>query len=333
MQLTDESKTEDKIGASSVPVVAFTADNHYAMPLAAALSSVIANLGRGRKLRVFIVDGGVSRTNKDKITQSEDRERVRIEWLKPSESHCDLLKSLPGGYVRKTCYYKIFIPEMLGPEYPRIIYLDGDLIVEADIAHLWDADLGENYVLAVQDLLNPRVSSPFGLKLWRELGRRADDELFNSGVLVLNAARWHKENVRRRLVEYLLDHYRDTRLCDQDAMNAVFRNEWGRLDTRWNVLPYMNQVRSYSLLSKKRHRELLMRAHVLHYCGPSKPWNPRCRHPRRDLFFQYLDMTAWSGWRPKPWTVDTDFFTYYLRRAKTILLKRFGTRKRGRVQK
>ena len=61
------------------------------------------------------------------------------------------------------------------------------MIVEADITDLWIADLGENYVLAVQDLINPFVSSPFGLRNWRRLGRKADDELFNTGVFVLNA--------------------------------------------------------------------------------------------------------------------------------------------------
>ena len=40
-------------GSSDVPVVIFVADDHFAMPLAAAISSVVANLGGERKaLRV-----------------------------------------------------------------------------------------------------------------------------------------------------------------------------------------------------------------------------------------------------------------------------------------
>jgi lipopolysaccharide biosynthesis glycosyltransferase len=318
-------------GSSDVPVVIFVADDHYAMPLAAAISSVVANLGREQKAHVFIVDGGISRTNKEKIMQSEDPERVRIQWLQPSESHCDLLKSLPCGYVGRTPYYKMLVPDLLGPEYPRIIYLDCDVIVEADITDLWVADLGENSVLAVQDLINPFVSSPFGLRNWRELGRKADDELFNTGVLVLNAAKWHKENVALRLVQYLRDHYQYVQLCDQDAMNAVFRDGWGRLDSRWNVLPYMNIARNYSSLSKKSHENLLTRAYLLHYCGPNKPWNARCRHPQGDRFFHYLDMTAWSGWRPKWWAVDSDVFVYYMRRVLSMLRRKFGINNRSQV--
>lgn len=300
--------------APGMPVVVFVADDHYAMPLAAAISSVVANLGKNQKIQVFIVDGHVSSSNKQKIAQLEDRRRVRIQWLQPSESHFDLLRSLPCGYVGKSAYYKLLIPELLGPAYQRILYLDCDVVVEGDITELWYADVGKNYVLAVRDLINPFVSSPFGLKNWRELGRQPSDELFNTGVLVFNTAKWRKENATNRLVRYLRENSRYIRLCDQDAMNAVFGDTWGRLDPCWNVLPYMHIAGSYSLLSKKSHEDLLARAKLLHYCGPNKPWNTCCGHPRRDRFFHYLDLTVWSGWRPKWWSFDRGDFSYYGRR-------------------
>ena len=105
-------------GSPDVPVVIFVADDHYAMPVAAAVSSVAANLDRERKAQVFIVDGGISLTNKAKVMRSENREPVRIQWLQPSESQSDLLKSLPCGYVGRTAYLKMLVPELLGPEYP-----------------------------------------------------------------------------------------------------------------------------------------------------------------------------------------------------------------------
>ncbi len=305
--------------ASSIPVVTFVADDYYAMPLAAAVSSVIANLGKEQKINIFIVDAGISRIKKEKITQLEDQKQVRIEWLKPSQSHRDILKLLPCGYVGRTCYYKILVPELLGSEYQRVIYLDCDVIVEADITELWNTELGNNYVLAVQDLINPCVSSPFGLRNWRELERNVDDELFNAGVLVLNVAKWLKENITQKLVGYLREHHRHIQLCDQDAMNAVFRNNWGRLNPSWNVLPYMNIASNYSLLSKKSHEDLIMHAHLLHFCGPSKPWKARYMYQRGERFFHYLDMTEWSGWRPTSWAIDKDFLVHYIRRVQVVL--------------
>ena len=321
--------TEHNYSDSSVPVVAFAADDHYAMPLAAAISSVIANLDKERKINIFIIDAGISRIKKDKITRLGDRKHVRIEWLKPSKSHRDLLKSLPCGYVGRTCYYKMLVPELLGPEYHQVICLDCDVIVEADINELWNTELGKKYVLAAQDLINPYVSSPFGLKNWQKLGRNVDDELFNTGVLVLNAAKWLKENITLKLVEYLREHHQHVQLCDQDAMNAVFRNNWGRLAPHWNVLPYMNIAGKYSLLSKERHEDLLMHARLLHFCGPSKPWKARYRYQLGERFFHYLDMTDWSGWRPTSWAIDKDFLVHYIRRVQVVLRRWTHSNKLG----
>ena len=83
-----------------------------------------------------------------------------IQWLRLSSRHDKITQSLPCAYTGRSTYYKMFLPELLA-DYPRLIYLDSDVIVQADISDLWMADFEGNYVLAVQDLINPFVSSPW----------------------------------------------------------------------------------------------------------------------------------------------------------------------------
>ncbi len=71
----------------------------------------------------------------------------------------------------------------------------------------------------------------------------------HTGVLVLNASSWHKERIFPRLLQYFKDNHQYIRLCDQDAMNAVFRRVWGCLNTRWHVLQDMERANNYSLAS------------------------------------------------------------------------------------
>ncbi|HEX2966461.1 MAG TPA: glycosyltransferase, partial [Syntrophorhabdaceae bacterium] len=179
-----EMLTNRILDTINLPVLAFIADDYYAMPLAAAIASVTANFAGDTKLQIFIVDAGVSQINKERLLRSFDTNRVIVQWLHPSGAQKQLLQSLPCGYVGKPTYYKLLLPELLGPEYQRIIYLDCDIIVEADISPLWSMNIGDNHVLAAQDLINPYVSSRFGLRNWKHLGRKLDDELFNTGVLV-----------------------------------------------------------------------------------------------------------------------------------------------------
>lgn len=48
-------------------VLVCAADNNYAMPLAVTVRSAVANLKSDRKLHLFVLDGGISEANKEKI--------------------------------------------------------------------------------------------------------------------------------------------------------------------------------------------------------------------------------------------------------------------------
>jgi len=48
-------------------IIASSADNKYAMPLAAMISSLITNVNKKHDLKFFILDGGVSSQNKKKF--------------------------------------------------------------------------------------------------------------------------------------------------------------------------------------------------------------------------------------------------------------------------
>jgi len=303
------------------PVISFIADKNFEIPLTAALCSAAVNLDRNCSLTVFVVDGGISDGGKGKIARTATDLGVTLNWIRPTSAQADKIKTFPVGYVGRACYYKLFIPEILGKAYPRIIYLDCDAVVEGDLSELWNAKMDDFYLLAVQDLINPFVSSPFGLRNWQELGRAESDGLFNSGLLVFNTRKWVEEDVSSRLANWLKSNYYNVRLCDQDAMNAVLGNKWGRLDLSWNVLPRMQLARNYFLLEKEDHEKLLNNASLLHFCGPDKPWNVHCRHPHGDRFFHYLDMTSWEGWRPKSKIFDPLLVIYYWRRV-TVLLRR-----------
>jgi lipopolysaccharide biosynthesis glycosyltransferase len=301
----------------SKPVIAFVTDEQYVMALAATVASVLVNCDRAQAVEVVVVDAGVSSASKAKLARMERDGRLSLRWLSPMPSHLDVIRALPAGYVGKAAYHKLFLPEWL-QDHSRIICLDCDVIVEGNIGELWAAATADNYVLAAQDLLNPFVSSPFGLKNWRALGRRATDELFNTGVLVVNAEKWRREQATPRLLDYLREHRRHVQLCDQDAMNAVFEGQWGRLDRRWNVLQYFHLARRYALLEREDHEALLEQARAIHFCGPRKPWHAPPTTERDARFFHYLDQTPWAGWRPKWWTRPGHVLAYYTRRAMAL---------------
>jgi lipopolysaccharide biosynthesis glycosyltransferase len=288
-------------------VVVCAADDNYAMPLAVTVRSAIENLQGDRKIILFIIDGGIKDRNKRKICQSLPKDKCEIEWIPKPDSKLGRIQVLRGfseepKYIKIAAYYRLLISELLPQEYNKAIYLDSDLLVVGDLGLLWDKDIGNYYLMAVQDLFTPYVSSPLGLKNYRELGLSSNSKYLQSGVLLLNLEKWHHNDIAAQCIKYLLNNREYVRWHDTDVLNAVLANKWGELDPKWNLVPQTYRVNGKDIsMSEEDHKDLINNPYIIHFSTYAKPWNSKKPHPAKHLFFHYLDMTAWKGWRLTVW--------------------------------
>ena len=138
------------ICSNSQPIVLVcAADNNYAMPLAVTVRSALDNLGTNQKIALFILDGGITESNKNKIIKSLKSEQIEISWVQPDNA---LFENLAlNRHVTIPTYYRLILPEILPKDFQKVIYLDTDMVVTGNLQELWNIDVGDNYVLAVQD--------------------------------------------------------------------------------------------------------------------------------------------------------------------------------------
>ncbi|BAY13440.1 glycosyltransferase family 8 protein [Calothrix sp. NIES-2098] len=280
------------------------ADNNYAMPLAVTVRSLVANIKSNRQICLFILDGGISKANKQKITQSLPREKVKIVWIAVDNTQFENL--VLTRHLTVTAYYRLMITKFLNQDLDKVIYLDTDMVVTGDLEELWNLDLGDNYALAVQDDVELYISMSDGLRNYNELGICPDEKYFNSGLLVINLEKWRNENIGEKVIEYIRQNREYVR-NDQDGLNAVLAGKWRELHPRWNQMPKIYNYSSWkeSPFPEDIYNQLLHQPYIIHFTNSPKPWcsglRVECQHPKKDLFFQYLDMTAWSGWRDTFW--------------------------------
>lgn len=292
--------TSDSVKGSRDETIAvvYGVDNRFARPLAASIASALAHLGPGHDLDIYVIDGGLSRTNRARLTRSFEGGRCRLLWLRPTGRQLVGLKA--GGPVTVATYYRLLIPELLPLSLGKAIYLDADLIVRADLGDLWRLPIGDRHLLAVQDMGVYFVSGRYGLANYRSLGIPAESKYFNAGVLVLNLNKWREEKSTQRLLDYLRTHAEDIRFWDQDALNALLWNSWGELDPRWNQMPQILKAGAAieSPFEVRTLRDVIENPFIIHYASDDKPWRYGCRHPAAGDFYTYLDRTAYRGFRP-----------------------------------
>jgi lipopolysaccharide biosynthesis glycosyltransferase len=288
---------------SDTPVVVCSADDRFAIALAVMVRSALDNLPANERLALFVIDGGIRSRTRERLLRSWDLGRLEVEWLKPEASRLARMKV--SGHVRLSTYYRLLISDLLPPKLSKVLYLDCDLVVEGSLAELWRTDVSRHPLAAVQDMIVPYVSSPWGLPDFRELGFVESTKYFNAGVLLVNLERWRADHVGEAAIRYAEDNYQRLRFWDQEALNAVLAGRWLELPLNWNLtiltrdFPPPDKVPC----SPDEYETLVSGPRITHFLSSVKPWHPACLHPRTHVFFEYLDRTAWVGWRPKRFRV------------------------------
>lgn len=282
----------------SAPVTVVTAaDERFAPGLAVMVRSLLDNFRQGRDLHLLVLNSGIKSHTKTKLLDSWDLDRMKVEWIRPSQSRLEGLVTSP--WYSLNVYFRLLIPDLLPPSTRRAIYLDSDMLVMDDVTKLWNTSLQGRSLAAVRDMGIRRISQI--VPHYRKLRLRAHAKYFNSGTLVMDLSRWRRDRIGEQVIQYGLEYRDSIRFPDQDALNAVLADKWVELDPRWNTQLNILMFRSWkkSPYDRKTYFDLLGKPRVLHYLGIPKPWEPQCFHPRKFLFYEYLDRTQWAGWRPR----------------------------------
>lgn len=309
MRVEANSRRPDEI------VLVCAADDGYALPLAVTIRSVLDHLGKSRRVRLFVLDGGISPHNRDRLMASWNDSRLTVEWTRPD---LRLLADLrTNGHMSAATYFRLLMPEILPAEVKRVIYLDADLLVRRDIGELWDVPMQGQATLAGQDFTAPWMDSSVVLpnvnlakKLvsaatpvanYQELGISADAPYFNAGVLVVDLDRWRRENVADECLACLRQHREHVLFWDQYALNVVLHDRWGQFDLRWNQAAHIYLYRRWqdSLFDRETYDRVRSDPWIVHFCLPSKPWLYFCRHPFAKDWRECQARTEWRGERPK----------------------------------
>jgi lipopolysaccharide biosynthesis glycosyltransferase len=296
-------------------IAATAADEGYAIPLAVTVRSAIDALPSDRRLRLFVLDGGITSKSRDRLMRSWEDPRVRIEWIKPDIS---VVNHLPVSlHVSVSCYLRLLLPELLPSDVGKLIYFDSDMLIRRDLGELFAEPLGDKLALAVQEMAAPWMDAELAadgyasrvrylaatrpVPNYQDLGIPPEAPYFNSGLLVFDAAKWRAQEMAKKVFDCLETHSDHVLWWDQYALNVELAGQWRPLDVRWNQTAWAFEYPSWreSPLSREQFQQIRSDPWIVHFCSPTKPWHYFCDHPYRQAFFSTLKRTEWRDWRPQ----------------------------------
>lgn len=197
-----------------------------------------------------------------------------------------------AGRIPPASLIRLLMPELLAARYDRLLYIDVDTEIDGDLAPLFDLDLRGNILAAA----TARVSEAH----WRALGMTAPQRYFNSGVMLIDVARWNAEQVGERALQFIERNAAICKLPDEDALNAVIDGRILVLSVIWNFRADFMRLRRFG--------ELVAPV-IRHYDGLHKPWK-RFAAGRRLFEFEaahrryrtFVAGTPWQDWLDRQWT-------------------------------
>ena len=290
----------------------FSIDDGYAPFLAAALKSAINKSSPDRKYKAIILHENLNQDNRLKLSgMATDNFSVEFKEMKSGlESITDRMSNrLRCDYFTLTIYYRLFIPAMF-PEYDKGIYIDSDVILNADLAELFDTEIGDNYIGACTDYSIQEVPE---LICYMENAVGVNKkEYINSGVLLMNLKKLREVKIEYHFLRLLNKYHFNSIAPDQDYINALCNGNIYYLDEEWDTMPNQN-------------KPPLKEPKLIHYNLFFKPW---CYDDIQygELFWQTVKETEYyeaakqykDGYSDEQKKSDSDCFALLLRKGVEI---------------
>ena len=225
---------------------------------------------------------------------------------------------------------RLVMPEILAARYDRVLYLDADIEIAGDISAVFKLDLDDTALAAVPSARLMKTTTSFERRQreahFRALGMSEPFRHFNSGVMLIDIARWLEQGIGARALDFVRANSAICYLPDEDSLNAVLDGHITELSPIWNM-------RNWDMGLPRVKR--VIAPVIRHYDGPQKPWK-RFAHDRRLFslerpYWRYRAFTAatpWRAWLDRQWSMND--FIANLRFEFRILADRLrGRRTRG----
>ena len=218
--------------------VMFAVTSAWTVCLAVTLHSLARHSNPERNYRLWVVHDGLEEENMQELDKAvSGYPNAALQFMTIPGKLEQMLRRRDVKRFSALAYARLLAPSLF-PRHSRIVYLDADTVLYADVAELYDTDLCGAAVGAVRDtaVLSSLVAGypRRQLRKLQPLGLHDPFHYFNSGVLVLDLDRMREEDAEVRLLHVIEEHNELLEHPDQDALNIVFHRQIFPLPVEWN---------------------------------------------------------------------------------------------------
>ena len=271
--------------------IALSANNFYVPYVATVIASILQNSSDKNNYDILLMHKDITSHEQTKLKSIiKDNDNFSLRFINISRFDEKFKSLFLRGHFTIETWFRLLMPEIM-PKYDKVLYLDSDLVVNADVAELYDTDIKGYLLAACHDADTAGLYNGFEPKKKNYMDNilkiAKPYDYFQAGVILFNLAEFRKQ----LKTDEMLESY-EWELLDQDVLNYLAQGKVKFVDMAWNVMYDWRFIRINEIISRapKYLQDEYMTAHanpkIIHYAGPDKPWND----PNTDyagLFWKY----------------------------------------------
>ncbi|QOX65069.1 glycosyltransferase family 8 protein [Anoxybacterium hadale] len=272
--------------------ICLASSNEYTPFVSVVIQSMIENSSIEYNYDIIILNTNISDRNIELMGSIiANRENFSLRFVDIT-GYVEGLSFYTWAHFTKFTYYRLIVHDVMR-NYSKVIYLDSDIIINCDIAILFETKI-EGYLLAacrdthvIGRLNNP---SPNREKSYytEKLGLKDLTSYFQCGVILFNIVEMCNKFKEGELIKEASS--RELMWLDQDLLNILCQDRVKYLNNSWNVMVFntVNDIDEYFLPEPYYEEYFTARKcpNIIHYIGRSIPcYNPHI--DMNDYFWKY----------------------------------------------
>ena len=262
---------------NKIPVV-YIIDDSYSIPLSASINSMLKNKNKNTVYEIYII--GIELPEKY-ISALEnlanDIDSVKVIRKKRKEDFKDF------EWLSTTPLYKFDIPDIFS-EKQKIIYIDADTLILKDLTDLYNTNIENKYAAVVKDAVTNLMGNNENLQ-------KNDKNIFSSAVMLLNLEKIRKDNLKSAFLKFNTEnkrHFLDLAFSEIFGENVIFLSPSYNFEIVQNTIYPLKLVSDFYDISLNEYLNILLKPHIIHFVGYTKPWRATAFTANYKLWESYL---------------------------------------------
>lgn len=275
--------------------IAYTSMDNYSAYLGISMISLLEN-NQNEDVVIYILSDGISEKNCSLLRQIVTKYNQSIHFISVERyEEYFKKKNIDTGGFGCVVHLRLLLASILPENITKLIHIDCDTIINANIKKLWDLDVEEYFYRALPDFAMPRDHI-------LELGLEEDFVYYNAGVMLVNLKKLRDDAMEEKYMQFCINH-KVLKYADQDVMNCCCKGKIGMIPIRYNFAPnmywygakYVKKMQpAYKDISLQEIKEAMQRPSIIHYMGDERPWIKGNHNKYSKYYYKYKKMSPWS---------------------------------------